>query len=79
MREQLQQAFTSNEVVLIRATSKQGNEVERFGRVEQLTDSAVTIELLDRDKKEFRAVPLAQITYLLTGDAARAAQQAAAQ
>jgi len=78
MQEQLQQALTSGDVVLIRATSKQGNEVERFGRVDKLSDTAVTIELLDRDKKEFRAVPLAQITSLLTGDAAQAAHQAAA-
>ncbi|WP_412028726.1 hypothetical protein [Deinococcus yunweiensis] len=73
MKKQLQQAQASSQVVLVRATSKQGNEVERYGRVDQLSDTAVTIELLNRSKKEFRAVPLAQITSLLVGDDATAA------
>jgi hypothetical protein len=78
MQDQLQKAHANGDVVLIRATSKQGNEIERFGRVDKLSDTAVTIELLDREKPEFRAVPLAQITSVLVGDEAKAAQVAAA-
>lgn len=78
MKEQLRQAQAAGQVVLVRATSKQGNPVERYGHVDQLGDAAVTIALLDRERPEYRAVPYAQIVTLLVGDDARAAVQVGA-
>lgn len=53
------------EELMLTAISSKGNAVERFGAIDKVHETGITIKLLDRDKEEFRRVNFKQITDLI--------------